>query len=184
VQRRPLNELIDAINVVPTVFARSPATSVKNNQGTTVLPIPQVPTGPGVPTALNMGMVGAPLSLTSLQAPQTVPIVKHFMLTAEAARISLGSGVTINGWTFNGTAPGPTLHVQQGDLVMVTLINHLSFGVTIHWHDVAFVANNPGIWMLHCHNFLHANWGMDMMVAYKGISTPYTTGSMSGNFPD
>ena len=50
-------------------------------------------------------------------------------------------------------------------------------------YDVAFVANNPGIWMLHCHNFLHANWGMDMMVMYN-VSTPYTVGSASGNFPD
>jgi len=51
-------------------------------------------------------------------------------------------------------------------------------------YDIAFVANNPGIWMIHCHNFLHANWGMDMMLAYDGYSTPYTTGTQSGNFPD
>jgi FtsP/CotA-like multicopper oxidase with cupredoxin domain len=50
-------------------------------------------------------------------------------------------------------------------------------------YDVAFVADNPGIWMLHCHNFLHSNWGMDMMVMYD-VSTPYTVGSTSGNFPD
>ncbi|HLJ32115.1 MAG TPA: multicopper oxidase domain-containing protein, partial [Ktedonobacteraceae bacterium] len=51
-------------------------------------------------------------------------------------------------------------------------------------YDIAFVANNPGIWMLHCHNFLHANWGMDMMLEYYGYSTPYTVGTRSGNFPD
>jgi FtsP/CotA-like multicopper oxidase with cupredoxin domain len=50
-------------------------------------------------------------------------------------------------------------------------------------YDVAFVANNPGIWMLHCHNLLHANWGMDMMVMYN-VSTPYAVGTTSGNFPD
>jgi len=50
-------------------------------------------------------------------------------------------------------------------------------------YDIAFVANNPGIWMIHCHNFLHANWGMDMMLMYN-ISTPYTTGTASKNFPD
>jgi FtsP/CotA-like multicopper oxidase with cupredoxin domain len=57
----------------------------------------------------------------------------------------------------------------------------------VHPHttvDIGFVANNPGIWMIHCHNFLHANWGMDMMLAYNGYSTPYTMGTQSGNFPD
>ena len=51
-------------------------------------------------------------------------------------------------------------------------------------YDIAFLANNPGIWMLHCHNLLHANWGMDMMVMYSNISTPYTVGKTSGNIPD
>jgi len=51
-------------------------------------------------------------------------------------------------------------------------------------YDIAFLANNPGIWMLHCHNLLHANWGMDMMVMYNNISTPYTVGKTSGNIPD
>jgi hypothetical protein len=38
--------------------------------------------------------------------------------------------------------------------------------------------------MIHCHNFLHANFGMDMMLNYYGYSTPYAVGSASGNFPD
>jgi hypothetical protein len=39
-------------------------------------------------------------------------------------------------------------------------------------------------WMLHCHNFLHANWAMHMIVVYNNVSTPYTVGTVSGNFPD
>ena len=50
--------------------------------------------------------------------------------------------------------------------------------------DVAFLANNPRLWMLHCHVLLHANFGMSMMVMYPNISTPYRVGSASGNFPD
>ena len=50
--------------------------------------------------------------------------------------------------------------------------------------DIAFLANNPGLWMFHCHNLLHAYWGMDMMVVYPNISTPYNIGSQSGNYPD
>ncbi|CAG7658119.1 multicopper oxidase family protein [Paenibacillus allorhizosphaerae] len=51
-------------------------------------------------------------------------------------------------------------------------------------YDIAFLANNPGIWMIHCHILGHAANGMDMMVNYEGITTPYSVGKTSGNFPD
>jgi FtsP/CotA-like multicopper oxidase with cupredoxin domain len=50
--------------------------------------------------------------------------------------------------------------------------------------DVAFIADNPGLWMLHCHVLIHAATGMDMMVIYPNISTPYTVGTKSGNVPE
>ncbi len=50
--------------------------------------------------------------------------------------------------------------------------------------DVSFVADNPGLWMLHCHMLLHAATGMDMMVVYPDISTPYVVGGPSGNDPE
>ena len=37
--------------------------------------------------------------------------------------------------------------------------------------DVAFVADNPGIWMLHCHVLIHAAFGMSMTVNYANVST-------------
>jgi FtsP/CotA-like multicopper oxidase with cupredoxin domain len=50
--------------------------------------------------------------------------------------------------------------------------------------DVAFIADNPGLWMLHCHVLIHAATGMDMMIVYPNISTPYTVGTQSGNIPE
>jgi FtsP/CotA-like multicopper oxidase with cupredoxin domain len=50
--------------------------------------------------------------------------------------------------------------------------------------DVAFIADNPGLWMLHCHVLVHAATGMDMMVVYPNISTPYVVGTSSGNVPE
>jgi len=38
--------------------------------------------------------------------------------------------------------------------------------------------------MLHCHVLAHAATGMDVMVVYPNISTPFTIGRKSGNFPD
>jgi len=48
----------------------------------------------------------------------------------------------------------------------------------------AFLADNPGLWMLHCHVLIHAAFGLSTMVSYKGITTPYVIGSKSGNFPE
>lgn len=50
--------------------------------------------------------------------------------------------------------------------------------------EVAFKADNPGLWMEHCHNLEHAAFGMTMMVNYEGVSTPYRVGTKSGNLPD
>jgi len=48
----------------------------------------------------------------------------------------------------------------------------------------AFLADNPGLWMLHCHVLVHAAFGLSTMVSYEGVSTPYSIGSRSGNFPE
>jgi FtsP/CotA-like multicopper oxidase with cupredoxin domain len=50
--------------------------------------------------------------------------------------------------------------------------------------EVAFVADNPGIWMDHCHNLKHAREGMVTHLMYEGVSTPYKLGSDSGNEPE
>ncbi|HEV7215974.1 MAG TPA: multicopper oxidase family protein, partial [Chloroflexota bacterium] len=49
---------------------------------------------------------------------------------------------------------------------------------------VGFLADNPGLWMLHCHVLVHAAFGLSTMVNYVGVTTPYTIGTKSGNFPD
>ncbi|MEV7964984.1 multicopper oxidase family protein [Sphaerisporangium sp. NPDC088356] len=39
--------------------------------------------------------------------------------------------------------------------------------------EVAFRANNPGMWMNHCHNLSHADQGMALHLAYEGVTTPF-----------
>ncbi|SEN71484.1 multicopper oxidase family protein [Lihuaxuella thermophila] len=51
-------------------------------------------------------------------------------------------------------------------------------------YEIAFRADNPGLWMLHCHNLIHARLGMGMMLNYEGITTPYRVGTKPGNVPD
>jgi FtsP/CotA-like multicopper oxidase with cupredoxin domain len=49
---------------------------------------------------------------------------------------------------------------------------------------VAFRADNPGIWMDHCHNLPHAADGLTMHVAYAGVSTPFEIGGGHHNEPE
>ncbi|MEU8236316.1 multicopper oxidase family protein [Actinoplanes sp. NPDC048967] len=42
-------------------------------------------------------------------------------------------------------------------------------------YEFEFVADNPGIWMDHCHNFRHGANGMIMHLAYQGVRTPYAS---------
>ena len=49
---------------------------------------------------------------------------------------------------------------------------------------VAFRADNPGIWMEHCHNLPHAAKGLTMHLAYVGVSTPYLVGADHHNTPE
>ncbi|TMV51436.1 multicopper oxidase family protein [Paenibacillus mesophilus] len=51
-------------------------------------------------------------------------------------------------------------------------------------YEIAFRADNPGLWMEHCHNLGHAANGMTMMVNYEGVTTPFRVGTKSGNLPD
>lgn len=50
--------------------------------------------------------------------------------------------------------------------------------------EVAFVADNPGIWMDHCHNLPHAREGLVAHLAYEGVTTPYRVGGTTPNEPE
>lgn len=49
--------------------------------------------------------------------------------------------------------------------------------------ELALVADNPGIWMDHCHDLSHAAAGMMMTLAYEGVTTPFEHDA-HGNRPE
>ncbi|MEZ0448513.1 multicopper oxidase family protein [Cellulomonas sp. ICMP 17802] len=51
-------------------------------------------------------------------------------------------------------------------------------------YEVAFVADNPGVWMDHCHNLPHAQQGLVAHLAYTGVTDPYVLGGESDNAPE
>ncbi|MFL6088613.1 MAG: multicopper oxidase family protein [Aeromicrobium sp.] len=50
--------------------------------------------------------------------------------------------------------------------------------------DLVFRADNPGIWMDHCHNLQHAVEGLVSHVMYEGVTTPYKFGGKAANQPE
>ncbi len=51
-------------------------------------------------------------------------------------------------------------------------------------YDIAFRADNPGIWMDHCHQLTHAAEGLTAHLMYEGVSTPYRVGGPNANAPE
>ena len=64
-------------------------------------------------------------------------------LTAAPARLELVPGVLTDVYAFNGSVPGPTIEVEEGDRVVIHFQNDLPVPSTIHWHglQLPFIAD-------------------------------------------
>jgi len=67
-----------------------------------------------------------------------------FTLIMENATIPMNANSTWHAWTYNGTVPGPTLHIQLGDQVQVHVINHLNLVHSWHMHYVGYNFSDDG----------------------------------------
>ena len=90
-------------------------------------PVPQGSHGPSFPTPVVTTEVGD-LSYSVDGG------AKVFHLVAEVLRQKIHPDKTIDVWGFNGSAPGPTIQVNQGDHVRIIFDNHLPEPSSIHWH--------------------------------------------------
>jgi len=50
--------------------------------------------------------------------------------------------------------------------------------------EIAFVADNPGLWMDHCHNLPHASEGLTAHLMYAGIESSFKIGGADDNRPE
>lgn len=74
--------------------------------------------------------------------------VKVFHLTAQVITQQIAPGKTIAVWGYNGSAPGPTIQVNEGDHVRVIFENQLPEPTSVHWHgfeDQIQYDGQPGI---------------------------------------
>jgi len=101
--------------------------------------------------------------------PQNTQPDKYIRITLEEGDTYIGNGVIYKGFTIDKKIPGPTLIVEEGDVVSFTVVNdgNISHGASIHAAysqtskylgkiapgdsaTVVFQANSPGVYMYHC----------------------------------
>jgi FtsP/CotA-like multicopper oxidase with cupredoxin domain len=134
----------------------------------------------GGPAAMSqhdlMGRSVATLTAGTTRAPDVA-----VTLTARKERFRLASGQQVDGYTVNGSSPGPVIRAVEGQLVEVRLVNEsVPDGVTLHWHGVdvpnaedgvagvtqdavrkgeshtyRFVADHAGTYWYHSHQVSH-----------------------------
>ncbi len=62
--------------------------------------------------------------------------VKVFEVRPELVRTEFLPGRVVDAWGFNGSVPGPTIQVNQGDRVRLIVENRLPEPFSMHWHGL------------------------------------------------
>lgn len=112
---------------------------------------------------------------------------------ARTILLNITGGMMRYDWAFNGRPfdPKRILGVRSGERVRLQMVNRTTMWHPMHVHghtfaltstglrkdtvivlpgktvDVDFDADNPGRWMIHCHNIYHAESGMMALLGYQ-----------------
>lgn len=133
---------------------------------------------------------------------------KRFTLTMEEGKVAIGNSVIYDGFTVNNTIPGPTLIMEEGDVVELTVVNNgeVPHGVSLHavytqtskyfgqieageTKSHIFRVNHPGVYMYHCapggHAIpMHTLLGQYGMMVVKPKKQQYRMDEVMGRGPD
>lgn len=109
-----------------------------------------------------------PIPATSF-VKQDTKADKFIRFTLEEGDTYIGNGVIYKGFTINNRIPGPTVVIQEGEIVSLTFVNkgNITHGASVHAvysqtskylgkiapgdsATVVFQANTPGVYMYHC----------------------------------
>jgi manganese oxidase len=71
--------------------------------------------------------------------------VKEFHLVAEEVAHEFAPGCTATCWGYNGSTPGPTIEVVEGDRVRIFVTNHLPEHTSVHWHGLLLPSGMDGV---------------------------------------
>ncbi|MGH9319164.1 MAG: multicopper oxidase family protein [Vicinamibacteria bacterium] len=71
--------------------------------------------------------------------------VKVFEIRVEHVRTEFIPGRVVDGWGFNGSIPGPTIQVNEGDRVRLLVENRLPEPFSMHWHGLEIPVEMDGM---------------------------------------
>jgi FtsP/CotA-like multicopper oxidase with cupredoxin domain len=71
--------------------------------------------------------------------------VKVFRLTAEKVKREFSPGMVVDCWGYNGSTPGPTIEVVEGDRVRIFVTNKLPERTSVHWHGIFLPNGMDGV---------------------------------------
>ncbi len=71
--------------------------------------------------------------------------VKVFHLIAEPVKTEFVPGRPVDAWGYNGSVPGPTIEIVEGDRVRVIVDNHLPEMTSMHWHGFELPIEMDGV---------------------------------------
>jgi nitrite reductase (NO-forming) len=148
-----------------------------------------------------------PLPATST-VPQDTKPDKQVAIELSEGEAYIGNGVIYDGFLTNGKVPGPTIIVDEGDVVEFTVVNKgtIPHGASIHSaytqtskylgkippgesRKVVFQVNTPGVYMYHCapggHAIpMHVLFGQYGMMVVKPKKEQYRLEKEMGRAPD
>jgi FtsP/CotA-like multicopper oxidase with cupredoxin domain len=117
-------------------------------------------TDPAAQTGGAEAQSAPPSALSSRPSPSYTPVrtlngwtlpyrlvdgVKEFHLVAEEFEHEFAPGCRAKCWGYNGTTPGPTIEVVEGDRVRIYVTNRLPEHTTIHWHGILLPSGMDGV---------------------------------------
>lgn len=71
--------------------------------------------------------------------------VKVFHLIAQPLKREFVPGKVFDVWGYNGSMPGPTIEVNEGDRVRIFFENRLPEPTTVHWHGIEVPIEMDGV---------------------------------------
>ena len=108
------------------------------------------------------------------------------------AALSVAQGDRVEATFVNQDKLEHSMHLHGQDFQILSVDGRAPAGVLVkdtvdvlpgQSITVGFVADNPGVWMLHCHELHHAAGGMDALVTYQGVPRLAQLGGRSGGSP-
>ena len=102
--------------------------------------------------AAQSGRGGMPLPVITPDLPTLQPrqvdtdgVNKEFHIICEPVKREFVPGRVIDCWGFNGTCPGPTIEVTEGDRVRLVVENRLPEPFSMHWHGFEIPIEMDGV---------------------------------------